>query len=137
MPVIAREDIARRIQQGEGIGDIFLVSGLVINGPNGPQRWSESFSAPSARAAEDEAREMMSWECHNGRYGRLWVCNVFQLGEDGWFVAVDGYAFFADDPDRPEGFLPEGGWEPPTGWDGTEGRRKVMPAMHDPRIYPQ
>jgi hypothetical protein len=135
MPAIARDEIQRRIKAGEDIADLFLVSGIIINGWNGPQRWSESFSAPSARVAEDEARDMVAAECVNGRYGRLWVANVLQLAEDGWICQVDDYAFFADDPDRPEKYQPADGWTPPAGWEGTEGSRMRMPAMRDPRIY--
>lgn len=135
MPAISRDEVRKRIKDGQGIADLFLVSGIIINGWNGPQRWSETFSAPSARVAEDEARDMVAAECVNGRNGRLWVANVLQLGDDGWLCQVDNYAFFADDPDRPEAYQPEGGWTPPTGWEGTEGARMRPLMMRDPRIY--
>lgn len=88
----------------------FLVSGIIENGPCGPQRWCNWYDADSARQAEDFARQEVEGEIAEGRHGNLWVANVFQLqyelgkGEDhpedyARILQMDTYAKYVN-PDQ-------------------------------------
>lgn len=97
----------------------FLVSGIIVNDPSGPLRWSEWIDAPDAQSAEEVARTMVASQIVEGRRGVLLVANVFQLGTDGLIQTKDTYAVYSDDPTRAKGFVStEKPWIPPRGFEG-------------------
>lgn len=81
----------------------YYVCGVIENGPNGPERYADSFTADSPRQAEDQARAEVHGMVAAGRHGNLWVAGVYQLnlGPDGELLdppllAVDSYAKYVD-----------------------------------------
>jgi len=113
---VDREEVRRRFQAGTA-ADLWLVSGVIVNDPNGPLRWCEWFEALSARMAEDDARAHVAAMVADGLHGVLVVANVLQI-QDGMPAVVDSYAVYGDDPDRPRGYAPARGWSPPAGFEG-------------------
>lgn len=112
----------------------FLVSGIIINDPNGPRCWSEWFEAPTALRADELAREKVWAMTADGLHGILFVANIFQLsvGADGelGIQQVDTYAAYADDPHRQLGVAPEAGWHPPVGFEGRARPVRMLPWQH-------
>jgi len=100
----------------------YFVSGIIVNDANGPRRWASWYDAPSPQRAEELACEDVFEQQVEGRHGILWVANVLQLspmenGEVG-ISQVDGYAVYADDPNRQDGVAPVGGYTAPKGYEG-------------------
>lgn len=136
MPTIPNDEAERRVKAGQ---PAYCVSGIVINGPNGPERWAQWFMPPDlsldpVRAVEDEARLFLWQQRVDGRRGVLLVANVFEV-VNGMLRAADGYAVFADDPERPAGQVdllrP---WTPPAGFDGTGERMPFPLASGQPQV---
>lgn len=139
MPLISNEDAKARIKASpQDGGGAYCLSGIIMNGP-GPERWCQWFVPPDlslnpARAVEDEARLFMWQQQQNAKRGVLFVANVLQV-IDGMLVAVDTYAVYADDPDRPEGMLDaDRPWQPPRGFEGTEDRRPFPVLAGTPQV---
>lgn len=129
MALIGTDEARRRVLAGQ-TANLFLVSGIVANGADGPERWAQWFEGLEltidfdrpARPIEDEARLWMWRQMRDGRHGVLLIANVFQM-INGFPEQVDTYAVYADDPDRPGGqFDPNRRWQPPPGFEGTESR---------------
>jgi hypothetical protein len=85
----------------------YLVSGLIVNDPQGPKRFFNWYEATSPRMAEDLARADIRSEEVDGMRGELWVANVFRLSYDAddnpFIEQVDTYATYTD----PDGARPE------------------------------
>ncbi len=110
--------------------DLWTVSGLIVNDPDGPRRWCGCFEAFDAKMAESMAREQVWAEVREGRHGVLIVANVFAFFVDN----ADQYAVYGDDPDRPSGYRDaERPWSAPAGFQGLEDRMpfSVLPVMND------
>lgn len=103
----------------------YLVTGIIVNNGSGPLRWANWYKVNTSQDAEMQARADVSSLYSNGIIGQLWVSGVWQLDADGVLQCQDTYATYADNPDRPVGQEPPGGYTPPLGFEGRTLRETV------------
>lgn len=118
---VSDEEIAERLKAGgtAAVADLWLVSGTIVSGWNGPTRWAGYFTGFDPQMAEEAAHEYLrSWDPINGRRAVLWVSNVITFRNGYPEIADRDYATFADDPMRPADEAMPGGYTPPPGFEG-------------------